>query len=323
MSSNPEYNSEKERRETQSTALYFPRDGSIDNQQTVISLYKYQRGNPRELPKKIQARNIFLPLPMSGIEDNISLKYAEVPLGAVGGLLTKAKTAGGYAAGLGLQAGQTLATSVLGAAGDVLSEAVIARAGGPSPPAGVSPPPPRAGAVSFAKRILSAGQTAAGQAKEALGQAAGLAENPNLSLSFEGVQLRTHAFSWRLIAKSADESSYIEAIINTLKINALPQKLFGAGFQLAYPSIAQINFYPTNLIKISDLGCFIESVNVKYDGDGYATFFNNNKPVIVDLSVTFRERAILTSDDYYDYNADALHPLGNGPGQFIGGRIGE
>jgi hypothetical protein len=83
-------------------------------------------------------------------------------------------------------------------------------------------------------------------------------------------------------------------------------------------------FYPTNLIKISDLGCFITAINVKYDGDGHPVFFKGEKPVIVDLSISFRERAILTSDDYWDYHSDALNPLGNDkvPGNFIGGIIG-
>jgi hypothetical protein len=42
------------------------------------------------------------------------------------------------------------------------------------------------------------------------------------------------------------------------------------------------------------------------------------------LSISFRERAILTSDDYWDYHSDAINPLGNDkvPGNFIGGAIG-
>ena len=296
---NPEKEIDRSRKNTKILPLSFPRDGSIDMQHTVIGLMKYNRGSPRELPIKTPATQIFLPLPMSGIEDNIALQYQDVPLGAVGGLLAPAKGIAGEAAkaaGGALALGGFLATSALGAAGDVLKEAGILGEG----------------AAKFA-----------GQGKEAAAQAIGMAENPNMSLSFQGVELRTHNFTWRLIAKSIAESVAIENIINTLKINALPQKVFGAGFHLGYPNIAILSFFPTNLIKISDLGCFITSINVKYDGDGYPVFFKGNKPVIIDLSVSFKERAILTSDDYYDYASDATHPAGDPTkGKFIQPPIG-
>jgi hypothetical protein len=291
----PEYLIDKNRKQTQTAPLAFPKDGSINSHQTMISLQSYQRGNPRSPPTKINPRNIFLPLPMSGIEDNISLQYQDVPLGAVGGILSPAKSAAGYAAGAAVAAGQFVAGTALGAAGDVLSEYATSAA----QKAG-------SGAAAVTQRVLQSGQKMAEQAKEAGAQSIGLAENPNMSLSFQGVELRTHTFTWRLIAKSREESLEIENIINTLKLNALPKKLFGAGFHLSYPSIAMINFFPANLIKISDLGCFITGVSVKYDGDGHPVFFQNQKPVIVDLTVSFKERAILTADDYEATNSIGL-----------------
>lgn len=286
MGSHPEIERDRQRKLTQSAHLSFPTDGSINNQQTMISLLKYNRGSPRELPKKINPLNIFLPLPMSGIEDNIALQYQDVPLGAVGGILAPGNI-GNKAIGAAMAAGQFIATTAAGAAGDVLSEALVnagSRAG--------------SGGAAVAKRVVEGANKFAEQSKEALAQSIGQADNPNLSLSFQGVELRNHSFTWRLIAKSLQESLAIENIINTLKLNALPKKTIGAGFHLSYPSIALISFYPANLIKISDLGCFITAVNVKYDGDGHPVFFTGEKPVIVDLSVSFRERAILTADDY-------------------------
>ena len=260
---NPEKTIDDERKQTRSAFLAFPRDGSIDNQQTMISLYKYERFSPRSFPQNVNPRNIFLPLPMSGIEDNIALQYEDTPLGsAIGGLAGPEKNIasklGGAAVGLGTYA----ATSAAGIVGDAILPGL------------------------------------GDKAKAGVGQTAGQALNPNMSLTFNGVDLRTHNFTWRLIAKSVEESLAIENIINTLKLNALPKKTVGTSFTLSYPSIAQLSFFPTNLIKISELGCFITSINVKYDGDGYPVFFKMEKPVIVDLSISFRERAILTSDDY-------------------------
>jgi hypothetical protein len=210
------------------------------------------------------------------------------PLGAaIGGLLSPGKNLASKIAGAALEYGRNALTTAAGIAGDAIS--------------------PGLGA----------------QAQNATNQGLGVATNPNMSLTFNGVDLRNHNFTWRLIAKSIQESLEIENIINTLKLNALPRKIVGAGFTLSYPAIAMLSFFPTNLIKISDLGCFITSINVKYDGDGYPVFFKGEKPVIVDLSISFRERAILTSDDYYDYASDAIHPAGDPTkGKFIQPPIG-
>jgi hypothetical protein len=251
------------RKKTQSTPLRFPRDGSIENQSTMITLTEYKRGNPKEPPQLINFTSIFLPLPVSGLEDNISLQYQDVPLGAaIGGLLSPGKNLASKIAGAALEYGRNALTTAAGIAGDAIS--------------------PGLGA----------------QAQNATNQGLGVATNPNMSLTFNGVDLRNHNFTWRLIAKSIQESLEIENIINTLKLNALPRKIVGAGFTLSYPAIAMLSFFPTNLIKISELGCFILSITVKYDGDGYPVFFKGEKPVIVDLSISFRERAILTADDY-------------------------
>ena len=49
------------------------------------------------------------------------------------------------------------------------------------------------------------------------------------------------------------------------------------------------------------MGCFIDSITVSYDGDGVPAFFRgDNRPVIVDLTIKFRERAVLTASDYGD-----------------------
>lgn len=139
------------------------------------------------------------------------------------------------------------------------------------------------------------GDSARNMAQQSIGQIA----NPNPSLGFDGVGLRTHNFSWRLVAKTPEESAAIDQIIYTLKTNALPSKVSGANYTLKYPNIAQINFSPKDIVKISQYGCFLEHISLKYDGDGHPAFFKNTgSPVIVDLSLTFRERTVLTADDY-------------------------
>ena len=50
------------------------------------------------------------------------------------------------------------------------------------------------------------------------------------------------------------------------------------------------------------LGLFVTDIAVSYDGDGHPAFYKDSgAPVIVDLQVRFKERAILTSEDYSTY----------------------
>ena len=165
---NPEKDIDDKRKQTRSAFLAFPRDGSIDNQQTMISLYSYQRGNPRSFPTNVPARNIFLPLPMSGIEDNIALQYEDTPLGsAIGGLAGPGKNIVSKVVGGVVGLGTYAATTAAAAAGDAIG-------------------------------VKGLGDAAKGGTSQALGQAL----NPNMSLTFNGVDIRTHNFTWRLIAKS-------------------------------------------------------------------------------------------------------------------------
>jgi hypothetical protein len=278
--SDPTTTVNQNRSKSTNSALAFPNDGSLDNQSTQISLIRYTRGNPRDPVSGEPQYNIHLPLPMSGLDDNINLQYQDVPLGLIGGMLTPTANKGNKLAASIVEGARFFATSTAGALGDL---------GGAA-----------AGDVGLS-RTADAIRATGDAAAAAIEQASGLATNPNLSLSFQGVELRRHNFSWRLIAKNSTESSIIQQILNALKVSALPQQVSGASLTLGYPSIAKISFTPKNLIKISDRGCFIESVSVKYDGEGYPAFFKtSNNPVVIDLSIIFRERAILTATDYGD-----------------------
>lgn len=261
--------------------LSFPADNSIHDYSMTIHLQTYSRGNPREPPILLQGDNITLPLPMSGIEDNTNLQYDEVPLGLVGGILgtlsSTDSSASKFKAGA-LAGARFYAKSTAGALGD-LAGSVLGKAG----------------LNSMAEAAADVGNAAGA----AIDQAGGLASNPNLSLSFQGVKLREHNFSWRFIAKSDAESATLTDIVQTLKRNALPRKIYGASLTLAYPSIAFLQFKPAGLIPISKFGCFLENINIRYDGEGHPAFFRKtNSPVIIDISMTFKERAILTSEDY-------------------------
>jgi hypothetical protein len=278
----------KSKESAQPSRLQFPYDYTLDNNWCAITFYEYARGNPLQPPKKENGQAIYLPIPFSGMEDNIKLDYSEVALGAaIGGALGTAGGPGGFvqkAASWWAGAGLGLATTAAGAVADA--------AGG------------------------KAGKAAAEQAM-------GVINNPNMSLSFKGVDLRKHTFSWRLIAKTPEESGIIEKILNTFKTSALPRKTLGASVQLSYPKIAYIEFSPRDIIKVSRLGCFLDSVSIKYDGDGHPAFYKGTgDPVIVDLTLHFTERSIMTAEDFMDENALSTQRSKNN-GAIIGAAVGS
>lgn len=276
----------KKRKDINSSSLRFPYDNTIDSNYTIISFYEYTRVNPLDTPKNELNTHIILPLPSQGLSDSNSMKYSEAELGtAIGGsLATLGGNGGGFGGFLGGAAaaiGTSVMKSAIGAASELLTEGVNKA---------VSTINPNTNAKPVNINLDKSGKLA--------GMVSGVALNPNMSLAFDGVNLRTHRFSWRLVAKTPDESIAIKNIVNKLKQLALPKKTAGSAFALSYPYICDIDFNP-DVIKISSLKCFLTDILVNYDGDGHPSFYKDtNAPVIVDLQLEFKERYILTSEDY-------------------------
>lgn len=271
----PETAVSEKRSKYNSATLKYPEDHTTASNWTTITFYEINRGNPMDKPKLQLPESIVLPIPFSGFEDNNSLKYDQAELGAIGGALGTGSLTSGLAAG-GAVLGKFALKTLIGAGADLASE--------------------KAGSVG-AKGVGDAIQSGAKQAQAGIDLATGIAQNPNISLLFKGVNLRKHQFGWRMIAKSATESNTIDKIIKTIRRNSLPtqgdQKL-----ALFYPKVAFIEFNPS-IIKFSDMGCFITDIQVKYDGAGHPSFYKDTgAPVVIDLSITLEERFILTSEDY-------------------------
>lgn len=256
--------------------VHFPHNlESITNNRFTIRFHEYTRGNPLDAPKNSPVFSISLPLPQSGLEDNLSIDYDETALGAaVGGALGTFGSAGQgttwaqKAAAFGEGGIQHAMTSAAGRFGDLI------------------------GQVTFTPGLGD-------KLKSSAPQAIGNALNPNLSLTFNGVHLREHSFSWRFIAKSEEESRTLQKIEKMLKQAALPRKVEGVAVGLAYPHIAFLEFVPKDLIKVSELGCFLTDISFKYDGDGHPAFYKvTNQPVVVDVALRFHERAIHTAETY-------------------------
>lgn len=214
-----------------------------------------------------------LPIPISGLEDKFDIKYESQALGAIGGVGSSIMDVA-RGGGLGGIAGAVV-TGMLGmglagteAAGAALGDVIGAPKG-------------------------------AGEASAQL--LAGAVNNPNLAAVFKGVNLRQHSFRWKMIAYDANESAQIDRMVTKLKQRALPERMENGNFVLKYPHIAYLYMVGpkgNGLITFSEKGAFIENISVSYNGQSHPSFFvGTNSPVEVDLSISFRERSIVTAQD--------------------------
>ena len=178
---------------------------------------------------------------------------------------------------------------------------------------------------SFAPQILG---NFGEDISKAVNLATGTAINPNETLSFEGVNLKSFSVSWDLFPSDETDSQQIRKIIREIKKQSLPttssegltiqgaERLF-----LKYPSVVIINLLgvdETHWMRFKP--CMITGVNVSYGAGGDIAILQGGRPSAVTLSIDFMEMNIHTRDDYSDtdpadtaVNKSETPPTGQSP----------
>ena len=144
-----------------------------------------------------------------------------------------------------------------------------------------------------------------GDIGRALGAAGGAIVNPNETLAFEGVDLKSYTFSWDLFPENESDSKMIQQIVKSLKQNILPK--FGSITEieglnralLTYPSVCYLQLIgvdPSHWPKFKP--CLISNVTVNYANGGQVAILKGGKPAAVNLSIAFNELTIHTQEDY-------------------------
>ena len=211
--------------------------------------------------------HISLPMPTSGLVNSFHMDYETKALGSIGGIAATVSDAVTKGDWWGIPAG--IASGIANIGRGIYGGAAAA----------------------------TLGDTGAAGAQLSMGAV----NNPNLAVLFKGVGLRTHNFTWEMVAANSAESDTINAIIKTLKKYALPTREAGSNFALKYPYVAFpaiVGPLANELITFSDWGCFIDDVVVDYNGQGHPAYFKDtNNPVVVRLTLKMTERGIVASDD--------------------------
>lgn len=140
------------------------------------------------------------------------------------------------------------------------------------------------------------GRQMLGGANETIGGLVGRSEgkipNPNPSLFFQGIPLRTHSFNWLFIPKTEDESRNLHSMIKKFRDRVSPKK---KGNFLTYPQMIQIGVYDNNGNDMSEkygtkfLKSHVSSFNVNYTPAGTSAFYKDGYPAGVSLSMEIQE----------------------------------
>lgn len=135
--------------------------------------------------------------------------------------------------------------------------------------------------------------------------------NPNTELLFQGPQLRSFNFSFRLTPRSKDESIRVKQILRFFKSGMAAQTTEKELF-LKAPKVFKIEFYHggsgqehSGIGKIKD--CALQACNVDYTPDGSYMSFKDGGMVSYTVNLQFMELEPIYAKDY---NESDNHPIG-------------
>lgn len=159
-----------------------------------------------------------------------------------------------------------------------------------------------AAAAGYLMRTLTS--KLSGDMSRTIDMVTGQAVNPKEALAFEGVDLRSHSFTWELYPSNRQETETINNITKLFKRNALPetQDLVDGVFEqtfLKYPSTVEIKLVGTNPEYFPRYKpCMIKSVNISYENAaGTVPIMQGGVPGSVTLSVELQEMSAHNRND--------------------------
>jgi hypothetical protein len=133
--------------------------------------------------------------------------------------------------------------------------------------------------------------------------ATGLAGNPKKEQIFKGVDFRKFSFDYQFFPRSSTEARKVLAIIEEFKFHMHPEFLDNNNFVYVYPSEFDIMYYKNgveNRTLHRHTACVLEEMNINYTPNGTFTTFDDGMPTQINITLQFRELALLTKDRVKD-----------------------
>lgn len=252
--------------------------------------YDLKPGSKAKFSNLTDGAHIFLPLPASGIIENMGINYNAQEVGAVMQLVNT-----------GANAAEMIKDNLSGAPAPGVNRALVEEMGGNV-----------TGAAALALRKL-ANEVVPGVGA-IIDMKTGSVVNPYTLALFQSVGARPHNFTFRLIPRNQSDSNMIREIVRQFQYHSLPSRknnLF-----LTMPSEVEMAFYGTDkLFKFAP--SVITNVSVNYSPFGAPSFFGrDNAPTGVELTLSFMEIEALTRESYEDDGTrDAFNLPSADPGQ--------
>ena len=154
------------------------------------------------------------------------------------------------------------------------------------------------GKAIIANLALSKGPMAGANSK-----VLGLAANPKKEQIFKGVDFRTFAFEYQFFPRDSQEAQKVRQIISQFKYHMHPEFKDTNNFIYIYPSEFDIFYYTNgteNLNLHRHTSCVLTEMNVNYTPNGTFTTFSDGMPTQINITLNFRELALLTKDKIKD-----------------------
>lgn len=125
-----------------------------------------------------------------------------------------------------------------------------------------------------------------------------IAVNPNTVLQFQGPEMRTFAFQFRLIASSESESRTIKNMVTSIRESIYPEIADGNKLILEYPDVWSFSFGggAQSYIPRSHNKCYCTNFTATYNSNTNA-FHESGAPFDVTLNISLREAKSLTRQE--------------------------
>lgn len=133
--------------------------------------------------------------------------------------------------------------------------------------------------------------------------ALGLAANPKKEQVFKGVDFRTFAFDYQFYPRNSTEAQNVLKIIQQFKYHMHPEFKDSNNFLYIYPSEFDVFYYQNgqeNMNLHRHTSCVLTEMNVNYTPNGTFTTFADGMPTQINVTLNFRELALLTKDKVKD-----------------------
>ena len=132
-------------------------------------------------------------------------------------------------------------------------------------------------------------------------QREGMVMNPNMELLFNGPQLRTFGFTFKLSPRTKDEAKNVKDIIYCFK-EAMAPRAVGSNLFLKSPNTWRIKYYNQGGTEHEYLNrfkeCAMMSSTVNYTPDGSYATYSDGSMVSYQLTLNFQELEPVFNTDY-------------------------